>query len=181
VPRWREFADIRIGSALDEVLGMGAVCHPALESNWSPQAVAAWSFGFSLPHRDADSAALRRALQEATVCHLDVLEQRAHAVVVAFDRRVTGATIYVPLRDSAGMSLDSLRKYLRQVWGSPTAPAPTLDSWLGRSYRAYMMIPRIQVVTGVRAATVILIDVAACTDFDRRVHLAGARGQSEAC
>ena len=133
-----------------------------------------------MPHHADDNAAVGRALAGATVCDLPVLDRRARAVVVAMDRRVTGVTIYVAIDDSLSLPLDSLRALLRRTWGTPTAPAPSLDSWLSPGYRSYLIVPKDQ-RTVRRWANIIMLDVAACTAFDQRVHRAGARGVPEAC
>lgn len=174
--RWAQWSGIRLGATADDVLALNAECANLEESvqagpHLTPAQLATWAFGFSLPHQDRDTAAIRRAFGHAMMCRGTVLEGQGRFFAVAIDRTIIGATVLFTSDSTDGISLDSVRRLLRHAWGPPTAPAPSLDSWLGSRYRAYLMVPyRPATWHGPRSFTVILLDVNACSAFDRRIH-----------
>jgi len=72
------------------------------------------------------------------------------------------------------------------AWGRPTHHSPTLDTWSSARYRSYFLIPyvpasRASAPAWVHTPQLIVLDIAACTAFDRRAHRAGVRGEAGAC
>jgi hypothetical protein len=66
----------------------------------------------------------------------------------------------------------------------PTHHSPTLDTWTSPRYRSYLMVPYrppAYVPPWARAAQLIMLDIAACTAFERRTHRAGAAGEVGEC
>jgi len=186
-PRWMTFQGVRVDETQDDLLALNAVCRPladlaAFQRNYSPLSVAAFAFGFSLPHFDRDSGAVARALGNAALCKVDMFEGHMSGLVVTIDRTVVGATFFPNPHDTVAPTRDSVRVLLRRAWGDPTAPAPTLDSWLGRRYRSYLITtPGAPMPSGRVGYRVILVDVTACSAFDRRVHRLSHRGAAQTC
>jgi hypothetical protein len=185
--RWAKWGGLRLGASIDDLLALNSECvnlDESVQAGGAPittAQLATWAFGFSLPHQDRDAAAVRRAFGHAMVCRGTILDGQGRFVAVAIDRTVIGVTaLFLP--DSATtVTLDSVRRSLRHEWGPPTAPTATLDSWLGSRYRAYLMVPyRPAAWHGPRPFNVILIDVNACSAFDRRIHRF-AGGQPAPC
>ena len=185
-PRWATFQGVHVGGPQDDLLALNGDCRPladvgSFQGHYSPQGVAELAFGFSLPHFDRDSGPAAQALGNAALCQLDLLDGRMRGWVVTIDRTVVGATFFPNPRDSLTPSKDSVRVLLVGAWGRPTAPAPTLDSWLGARYRSYLITDRTQMPSGLVHYRVILVDVSACSAFDRRVHRFSHRGTAQAC
>ncbi len=185
-PRWATFDGVRVGGAQDDLLALNADCRPmadigSFEGHYSPQGVAQLAFGFSLPHFDRDSAAAAKALGNAALCQIDLLDGRVRGWIVTIDRTVVGATFYPNPRDTLTPSRDSVRALLVSAWGRPTAPAATLDSWLGARYRSYLITDRVPMPSGLKHYRVIIVDVNACSAFDRRVHRFSHRGTAQVC
>ena len=185
-PRWATFAGVHVGGAQDDLLALNADCRPladvgGFQGHYNPQRVADLAFGFSLPHFDHDSAAAAQALGNAALCQVDVIDGRMRGWIVTIDRMVVGATFYPNPRDTLTPSKDSVRALLVAAWGRPTAPAPTLDSWLGTRYRSYLITDRVAMPSGLKHYRVIIVDVSACSAFDRRVHRFSHRGTAQAC
>lgn len=185
-PRWASFQGVRVGAPQDDLLALNADCRPmsdvaTFEGHYSPQGVAEMAFGFSLPHFDRDSAAAAKALGNAALCQLDLLDGQVRGWIVTIDRTVVGATFFPNPRDTLTPSRDSVRALLVSAWGRPTAPAPTLDSWLGARYRSYLITDRRPMPSGLVHYRVIIVDVNACSAFDRRVHRFSHRGTAQAC
>ena len=187
-PGWTAFAGIRVGGPTDDVLAHDGECRPIqeavdLDPRFHPEAVASFAFGFSLPHSNDPPQAIAAALSGFTVCRARVLEGRAVVMTLARDRIIVGINVIPTAKDTAGGAqfADSLRAALRREWGRPTAPAPTLDSWLGSRYRAYFLVPRFPRDREPQRFQIILVDVAACTAFERRVHARPGTGAAEDC
>jgi len=187
-PRWTAFAGVRVGGPTDDVLAHDGECRPIqeaidLDPRFHPEAVASYAFGFSLPHTNDPPQAVAAALSGFTVCRARVLEGRAVVMTLARDRVIVGINVFPTALDTADAArfADSLRAALRREWGRPTAPAPTLDSWLGGRYRAYFLVPRFPRDRAPQQFQVILVDVAACTAFEQRVHARRGSGAAEPC
>jgi hypothetical protein len=184
--RWARWGGLRLGVTTDDLLALNAECASLGESvragpGITSAQLATWAFGFSLPHQERDTAAVRRAFGHAMMCHGTMLDGAGQFFAVAIDRTIVGATVFFAPDSSGAVTLGSVRRALRHEWGPPTAPAPSLDSWLGSRYRAYLMVPyRRAAGRGPRPFTVILLDVEACTAFDRRIHRY-AGGQAAPC
>ena len=194
-PRWAEFAGIRVGGPVDDVLALNARCYPvagALQepSRPNPGAFVEFAFGHNLPHHHnwrVDSVSMYRALATATLCHVRLLHDTASATVLAVDRRVAAVTIWFVEGDSGLMELESVRALVLARWPRATEPHPRLSSWTGGRYRAHLvamprkwtergLVPELKDITG----RLIMLDALACTAFDRRVHADG-RGTAEPC
>jgi hypothetical protein len=185
---WNGFAGIHLGQPLDDVVALGAGCWPVLSEQqpnptFTPERVVQFAFGFALPHTHHDPAAVRAALEHATMCQANLLDERARALILGVDRVVVALTVWFniqPRPDS--LTTDSLRRSLRRSWPG-AALAPTLDSWYGQRYRAFYLVPK--AATGVPPEFVrprlILVDIAACTAFERRVHRKAGSGAAEPC
>lgn len=180
-PRWAAFGGVRVGAAQDELVALNAECRPladlaASEEKYSPAFVAQFAFGFSLPLIQPDTAAVAQALGHAALCRIDMLDGRLFGLVVTIDRTVVGATFFPSLRDKVMLPKDSVRALLLSEWGQPTNRRPTLDSWLGARFRSYLMNE-----PGGAGYRVILVDVNACSAFDRRVHQFSHHGTARPC
>ncbi|HEY6807567.1 MAG TPA: hypothetical protein VI160_02175 [Gemmatimonadales bacterium] len=185
-PRWASFDGIAVGGSQDDVMALNGSCRTpreldALSPESHPEALVDFAFGFSLPHRHSDTTGIMRALGTAALCRVSLPDVKLLAMVVTIDRIVVGATI-VPQRDSLPPGVDSIRRVLRRAWGPPTAPAPTLDSWLGSRYRGYLAVTPVRgQQSGIPEYRIILVDVSACSAFDRRLHRLSHRGTAEPC
>jgi hypothetical protein len=186
VPRWATFEGITVGGPQDDLMALNGNCRTtreldALGREYHPGALVDFAFGFSLPHHHPDTTGIVRALGTAALCRVALPDLNFSAMVVTIDRVVVGVTI-VPQPDSLPLGVDSVRRVLRRAWGPPTAPAPTLDSWLGSRFRGYLVLTpaRVQRV-GIPLYRIILVDVAACSAFDRRLHRISHRGTADAC
>jgi hypothetical protein len=193
-PRWTAFEGIRLGGAVDDVLARGGDCFPgdaagALSRGESAFMFAQHSFGPALPHshQPRDSAAIRRALGVATLCRVTL--GPAQLVAAAVDRRVIAVVVYFRGQGDSGqgapIATDSIRRLAYTAWGRPTHHATTLDTWHSARYRSYFLAPpagrHAFVPPWARADRLIMLDIAACTAFDRRVHRAGAAGEVGEC
>lgn len=189
-PRWTAFEDVRIGGSVDDVLGKGGECRPGDSGNMGPgmsaYGFAQMSFGYALPHyhSPSDSGAIRRALSVGTICWVR-FDSTARGTVAAVDRRLVAMVIYL-MRDSIPLPPDSARRLTYAAWGRPTHHSPTLDTWSGTRYRSYFLIPyvpasRASEPAWVHTPRLIVLDIAACTAFDRRAHRAGVKGEAGAC
>ncbi|HWC74824.1 MAG TPA: hypothetical protein VG454_12895, partial [Gemmatimonadales bacterium] len=131
-----------------------------------------------------DSTAIRRALGVGTMCWA-ALDSAERAMVAAVDRKVVAMVVYF-LRDSLPLPADSVRHVAYAAWGRPTHHSPTLDTWSNTRYRSYFLLPAVSArgyspPAWVRAPRLILLDIAACTAFDRRAHRAGIAGEAAEC
>ena len=185
-PRWATFDGVTVGAPEDDLLALNASCRTtreldALGPQFSPQALVDFAFGFSLPHHHPDTTGIVRALGTAALCRVGLADDKLGALVVTIDRVVVGVTI-MPRPDSLQLGLDSVRRILRRAWGPPTAPAPTLDSWLGSRFRGYLVVtPPWRRLGNTPPYRIILVDVSACSAFDRRLHRITHRGTAEPC
>ena len=185
-PAWATFDAIRLGAPIDELLAAGASCHSVAARladypNVQPQAVAPEMFAYSLPHGHGpdDSAAVRVALTGSTLCFLSVLNGAGQARVLAFERTTTAATVHFIGSDSSPIpTADSVRALLRRRWPAPTHRHSQLDTWHGSRYRAFLVLGS---PLAPRIPQLLLVDVRACSTFDRRLHRASGRGTAEAC
>ncbi len=124
--------------------------------------------------RSAASAAQRTA---------SLFDSRARVVVAAIDRRVVAVVVWFDGARPDRLTVDSVRAIAYAAWGRPTYPSPNLDTWWGTRHRSYVLIPRVGEGVPVAWAgpRIILLDIAACTAFDRRLHRAGAPGEAVEC
>ena len=188
-PRWAAFQGVRLGGPIDDVLALGGECRAAdaagdLGPGTSAYMFAQTAFQYALPHAHPprDSAATRAALRLGTMCVAPLLDDRARVVVAAIDRRVVAVVVWFDGARPDRLGPDSVRAIAYAGWGRPTHPSPNLDTWWGTRYRAYVLIPRLENVPSVwTAPRIILLDIAACTAFDRRLHRAGAPGEAGEC
>jgi len=194
-PRWTAVEGIRVGGSVDDILSKGGECRPgdAVASPvqpgpfYRPSAVmfAQTAFGYALPHAHplSDSTAIRRALGAGSMCWAS-LGRDAHAMAAAVDRRVVALIVYFVNDSGAPLPVDSARRRAYAMWGRPTHHSPTLDTWSSPRYRSYFMVPfpgRPDVPGWAKPPQLILLDIAACSAFDRRVHRAGASGEVGEC
>lgn len=183
-PRWSEFEGLRVDAAVDEVLSLNADCRSIDTGENSAMApvMAAELFGNRLPHDHPprDTAAVRRALETGVLCRLTLLDGHARALILAIDRQIVAAKILFFTDDSTGMAMDSARAILRARWPRPSSSFPTLDSWEGRRVSAYL-IRRAQYGPHYPAVQLAIIDIAACTAFERRIHRAPGTGPAVPC
>jgi hypothetical protein len=185
---WNGFVGIRLGQPLDDVVALGAGCWPVLSVQqpnpmFTPERVVQFAFGFALPHTHHDPAAVRAALEHATVCQANVLDDRARALVLGIDRVVVALTVWFNIQPRPDtIDTDSLRQSLRKSWPG-AALAPTLDSWYGRRYRAFYLVPKAAAGAPLELVRprLILVDVAACSAFERRVHRKAGSGTADPC
>ena len=150
---------------------------------FTPVRVAEFAFGFALPHPHRDTAAVREALDNATICTVNVLDDHARALVLGVGRSIVAVTLWFnPQIGGDSISSDSIRAGLRHTWPGGSL-SPTLDSWYGRRYRAFYLVPRLPVGAPPELGRprLILVDIAGCTAFDRRVHRKPGTGQAEPC
>ncbi|HUL02899.1 MAG TPA: hypothetical protein VLV16_06680 [Gemmatimonadales bacterium] len=196
-PSWRSFAGVRLGDRIDDLLALGAVCVPVgtaranveatVGAKYPVEAVAQYAFGLSLPDRHTDTIAVRAALGNATVCALPIVDGRAVATAVAIDRIVVGATsLFIPKDSSSTVNVDTVRALVRRAWGRPSVAGSSLDSWLSPHYRGYLLIQQTRGWTepfrwSGPLVRLIMVDVAACTAFDRRVHQLSHQGEPLEC
>ncbi|MGH7608307.1 MAG: hypothetical protein ACREME_13325 [Gemmatimonadales bacterium] len=185
------FEGIRLGGPVDDVLAKGGECRPGnatgeLARGTSSLLFAQNTFGYALSHHHAprDSNAIHRALGVGTICWA-TLGTDMRAFVGAVDRRVVAVIVYF-WNDgdfAAAVPADSVRRRAYAAWGRPTHHASTLDTWSSRLYRSYFLVPQAPPAAPawVRAPRLIMLDIAACTAFDRRAHRAGATGEVGAC
>jgi len=188
VDPWRGFAGLELGQSLDDVLARNGQCWPPLSGQssspgFTPVRVAEFAFGFALPHPHRDTAAVREALDNATICTVNVLDDHARALVLGVGRSVVAVTLWFnPQIGGDSISSDSIRAALRHTWPGGSL-SPTLDSWYGRRYRAFYLLPKLPVGAPPELGRprLILVDIAGCTAFDRRVHRKPGTGQAEPC
>lgn len=190
-PRWTTLYDVRLGGSVDDMLAKGGECQPgdavgSFGPGMSVYSFAQMSFGYALPHSHqlSDSAAIRRALSVGTLCWAP-LDSSARALAAAVDRRIVAVIVYF-LRDSMPLPPDSVRRFAYAAWGRPMHHSPTLDTWSSPHYRSYFMVPYVPASRGyvppwARTPQLIMLDIAACTAFDRRAHRAGIRGEVGEC
>jgi hypothetical protein len=185
-PRWATFDGITVGGPQDDLMALNGNCRTTRELDaggreFPPQALVDFAFGFSLPHHHPDTTGIVRALGTAALCRVALADLNLNAMVVTIDRVVVGVTI-VPRPDTLSPGVDSVRRLLRRAWGPPTAPASTLDSWLGSRFRSYLAstFPG-ERRPGIPFYRIILVDVAACSAFDRRLHRISHRGTADPC
>jgi hypothetical protein len=189
-PRWTALHDIRLGGTVDDILAKGGECRPgdAIEqlggrgAGMSLVSFAQLTFGYALPHPHppADSAAIRRALGIGTICRAS-LDSSSRVVAAAVDRRIVAMLVFFT-NDAGPLPVDSVRHLAYAAWGRPTHHSPTLDTWSSARYRSYYMVPyRPPSARLSPYAELILLDIAACTAFDHRVHRAGAPGEAGEC
>ncbi|HEV8304790.1 MAG TPA: hypothetical protein VGQ25_07525 [Gemmatimonadales bacterium] len=189
-PRWAAFQGIGLGGPVDDVLAHGGDCRPPdgageLGPGISTYVFAQSAFQYALPHQHQprDSAAIRRALGLGTICRVALLEDRAWALAAAIDRRIVGIVVYFTARSGERAPADSVRRIVYDEWGRPTHHAPTLDTWSGPRYRSYLLVPMVPRDAPEWAGTVqlVVLDITACTAFDRRAHRAGVPGEAGEC
>ena len=188
VDPWHGFAGLELSQSLDDVLARNAQCWPPLSAQpanpgFTPVRVAEFAFGFALPHPHRDTAAVRAALDKTTICTVNLLDDHARALVLAVGRSVVAVTVWFnPESGGDSISSDSIRAALRRGWRGGSL-SPTLDSWYGARYRAFYLVPKLPRGAPAEAgrARLILVDIAGCTAFDRRVHSAPGSGQAEPC
>jgi len=187
-PRWAALEGIRLGGPVDDVLAKSGECRPGDAAGEVTRGITAFmfaqtAFGYALPHHHEprDSNAIRRALGIGTMCWTS-LGSDARAIAAAVDRRVVAVVVYF-LSDSGAVPADAVRRRAYAAWGRPTHHAPTLDTWSSPRFRSYLLVPnQPRGASGwTRAVQLIMIDIAACTAFDRRVHRAGASGEVGEC
>ena len=126
---------------------------------------------------------MRAALDTALICTVSVLDDHARALVLGMGRSVVAVTVWFnPQIGGDSISSDSIRAVLRHDWPGGSL-SPTLDSWYGRDYRAFYLVPKLPPGAPPMAgrARLILVDIAACTAFDRRVHHKPGAGEAEPC
>jgi hypothetical protein len=188
-PRWAAFEGIGLGGPVDDIMTKNGECWPGDAAGEMPPgmtvfAFAYTAFGYALPHGHTprDSTAIRRALGVGTMCRAP-LGGEVRALAAAVDRRVVAVVVYF-LSDSVGaIPVDSVRRRVYAAWGRPTHHAPTLDTWSGPRYRSYLLAPQRPpgMPAWARSVQLVLLDITACTAFDRRVHRAGAPGEAGTC
>jgi len=189
-PRWAALQGIKLGGQIDDVLAKGGECRPGdavspLGAGTSVYSFAHMSFGYALPHshQPSDSVAIRRALTDGTMCAAP-LDSSAHIMAAAVDRKLV-AVIVVFIRDSAPLPADSVRRLAYAAWGRPSHHSPTLDTWSSPRFRSYFLIPYVSPSRPrppwERAPQLIMLDISACTAFDRRAHRAGVSGAAGEC
>ena len=111
------------------------------------------------------------------------LDDHARALVLGVGRSVVAVTLWFnPQIGGDSISSDSIRAALRHTWPGGSL-SPTLDSWYGTRYRAFYLVPKLPVGAPPELARprLILVDIAGCTAFDRRVHRKPGSGQAEPC
>lgn len=188
-PRWAGFEGVSLGAAIDELLALGGECRSADAAGELGPGTSAYlftqsAFQYALPHYHPprDSAAARAALRLGTICIAPLLDSRARAVVAAIDRRVVAVVVWFQGTRPDRLTPDSVRSIARAAWGRPTHPSANLDTWWGARYRSYVLIPQFGSVTPEWAGSrMILLDIVACTTFERRMHRAGAQGEVGEC
>jgi hypothetical protein len=189
-PRWAAFHAMRLGESVDDVLANSGECRPGDAVDQMPGrgagmslvAFAQMTFGYALPHSHPprDSVAIRRALGVGTICWA-TLDTASRVIAAAIDRRVVAMLVFFA-NDSGPLPVDSVRHLASAAWGRPSHHSPTLDTWSSARYRSYLMVPyRSPTARWPQYAELILLDIAACTAFDRRVHRAGAGGDAGEC
>jgi hypothetical protein len=187
--RWASFEGIGLGRPVDDVMVMNGECWPGDAAGELPRGMtvvgfAYTAFGYALPHRHTprDSTSIRRALGTGTMCRAR-LGENVLAVAAAVDRRVVAVVVYFLGDSAAPIGVDSVRRRAYAAWGRPMHHAPTLDTWSGPRYRSYLLSPQLPSYAPpwARSVQLVLLDVAACTAFDRRVHRAGASGEAAEC
>jgi hypothetical protein len=175
---------------VDDVLALGGECRPADGAGELGPGISAYffaqsAFQYALPHhhQPRDSAAIRAALGQGTFCRAAVLDGRAWALAAAIDRRVVGIIVYFATRTGERAPADSVRQFAYGEWGRPTHHASTLDTWSGTRSRSYLLVPlALRNVPGFAPPVqLVILDIAACSAFDRRAHRAGAQGEAGAC
>jgi hypothetical protein len=188
-PRWAGFEGVSIGAPIDDLLALGGECRSVdATGELGPNTSAYWfsqsAFQYALPHYHPprDSSAAHVALRLGTMCVAPLLDARARMVAAAIDRRVVAIVVWFEGTRDDRLTPDSVRRIARVAWGQPTHPAANLDTWWGTRYRSYVLIPRVGSVPPEWAAPrIIVLDIAACTAFDRRMHRAGAQGEAGEC
>ena len=188
-PRWAGFEGVSIGAPIDDLLALGGECRSAdAAGELGPNTSAYWfsqsAFQYALPHYHPprDSTAARVAMRLGTICVAPLLDARARAVVAAIDRHIVAIVVWFETTRADRMTPDSVRRIARVAWGRPTHPSPNLDTWWGARYRSYVLIPQFgRMDPEWTAPRVILLDIAACSAFERRVHRAGAQGEVGEC
>lgn len=111
----------------------------------------------------------------------------ARLLAAAVERRVSAIVVYFAgaAPDSAlpSITTDSIRRLAYAAWGRPTHHASTLDTWSSARYRSYFLAPpqSREIPAWLRMERLIMLDIAACSAFDRRVHRAGAGGEVGEC
>ena len=189
-PRWAVLRDIKLGGPVDDILAKGGECRPGdavgpLGPGMSVYSFAQMTFGYALPHphQPRDSVGIRRALSAGTMCWAP-LDSSARAMAAAVDRRIVAIIVFF-LRDSTPLPPDSVRHLAYAVWGRPMHHSPTLDTWSSPRYRSYFMVPYVSPSRAappwVRTPQLIMLDIAACSAFDRRAHRAGVSGEAGEC
>jgi hypothetical protein len=193
-PRWAGLDGVTLGGPVDDLLARGGACQPAqttreIAPGVTIPSVAAEAFGYALPHHHElrDSAAVRLALALGTICYGSILEHQGWVAAVAVDRGIVAMIVSVGGNPDDTLALppsaDSVRRIAYTAWGRPTHHSLSLDTWWGQRYRSYFLVPQYpeRIPARMRITKLILLDVVACTAFDRRVHRAGARGEAGAC
>lgn len=188
-PRWAILRDIRLGGPVDELLAKGGACRPGDAAGQMAGAgpgvssvrFAQLTFGYALPHphHPRDSLAIRRALGVGTLCWA-ALDSNAYAWAAAVNRRLVAVVVFFR-SDSIPLPPDSVRRLAYAAWGRPMHHSSTLDTWSSPRYRSYFLVPHMPPSRGRAPAQLIMLDIAACTAFDRRAHRAGASGEVGEC
>jgi hypothetical protein len=184
LPRWASLDSIALGAPVDDIVARGGTCLPAfraeLEGARSLGFYPSFLFGASLPHTSHDTAAVRTALQGATVCGLALLNGRAWMNAVAFDRTIDVIHIWFGGRHVVPpFPLDSAVSYLQQQWGRGSGDNQ-LRTWESRRFRSYFLQQHVSrdSVIGWRA---VMLDLRACTAFERALHQARGSGPHTTC
>jgi len=178
-PAWAELEGMVLGGPLDAVFPLGLECRPgsAFGGPVSPVALITVLFGNAFAHSHHNGAAAVRALEPATVCMGKIWEGQAVALVFAMNRQIGAITVLYALRPDSAMPVEAVRRRLRARWGRGAGTA-TLEEWWGERYRAYLLDAATDDRFGRR---VTLLDLRACTAFDRALHQAGEPGRPGVC
>lgn len=167
-----------LGGTLDAVFPLGLECQPgaSFAGPISPVALVTVLFGNAFAHAHYDREAAVRALQPATVCSGKIWEGQAVALVFAMNRQIGAITVLYALRSDSAMPVEAVRRRLRARWGRGEGTA-TLEEWWGERYRAYLL----DAASDRFGRRVTLLDLRACTAFDRALHQAGEPGRPQPC
>lgn len=178
-PAWAELDGMVLGGPLDAVFPLGLECRPGSQFGGPipPVHRAAVLFGDVFPHSHHNPQAAARALEPATVCMGKIWEGQAVAIVFAQDRRIGAITVLYALRPDSAMPVEQVRQRLRARWGRGEGTA-TLEEWWGERYRSYLLDANTGNPIGRR---VTMVDLRACTAFDRALHRAGEPGKPAPC
>lgn len=189
-PRWAALEGMRLGGPVDDILAKSGECWPgdamgSLTKGMTAVAFASNAFGYALPHQHPprDSTAIRRALGVGSMCSAS-LGPGANLTAAAINRRIVAVIVFFSGDSATAIPADSVRRLAYRAWGRPTHHSPNLDTWSSARYRSYLLVPAAlprNVPQWMRTVQLIMLDISACTAFDRRVHRAGATGEVGEC